>query len=209
MPSWTSSSCTVGTYWRQIGSSGAWIRSTIAGEIRNSKFAAAWCSLGISGKWSGPNRAASCSSDVRLRLRSSSCQVSIRQILEIDHQVVTGRVVAREGGGPGVAAAFVKAARRLVGRARGRFDDDEAAAIGDQLRLHRPQKLPADAVAPPLRIHGHPIQILRPARSRRPPPTSPTPQRRVVVRTEEAVVLVPCQRLVEQLERGRDLLPAQ
>src|SRR5260370_7301578 len=143
MPSCTSSSCTVGTYWRQIGSSGAWIRSTIAGEIRNSKFSAACCSFAISGKCSGPNRAASCSSDVRLRLRSSSCQVSIRQILEIDHQVVTGRVVAREGGGPGVAAAFVKAARRLVGRAPGRFDHDEAAALGQPPRLPPPPKLPS------------------------------------------------------------------
>src|SRR5258708_17551351 len=66
MPSCTSSSCTVGTYWRQIGSSGAWIKSTIAGEIRNSKFSAACCSFAISGKCSGPNRAASCSSAATL-----------------------------------------------------------------------------------------------------------------------------------------------
>ena len=53
MPSTTSSSSTVGTYCRQIGSSGDLIKSTIAGEIRNSKLSAAMRSRSSSGKFSG------------------------------------------------------------------------------------------------------------------------------------------------------------
>src|ERR687890_64787 len=40
IPSTTSSSSTEGTYCRQIGSSGDLMRSTMAGEIRNSKLSA-------------------------------------------------------------------------------------------------------------------------------------------------------------------------
>src|SRR5262245_43838298 len=77
MPSRMSSSSTVGTYWRQMGSSGDLISSTMAGEILNSKFSAAWRRRSRSGKCSGPNRAASMSSDrIELVLRTS-CQVSM------------------------------------------------------------------------------------------------------------------------------------
>src|SRR5437867_4844461 len=132
-PSCTSSSCRSGTYCRQMGSPGDLMRFTIAGEIRNSKFSAACRSRARSGKCSAPNLATSASSDAMLCLRSSCCQDSMRQILEIDHQVVAGGddlvvylkdlthhqvvaggVVAREAGRPGVAAPLVEGARGCV-----------------------------------------------------------------------------------------------
>src|SRR3989449_7021557 len=110
-PSCTSSSCRSGTYCRQMGSRGDVMRSTMAGEIRNSKFSAACRSRSRSGKCSAPNLATSASSEAMLCLRSSCCQDSMRQILEIDHQVVAGGVVAREPGRLGVAAPLVEGAR--------------------------------------------------------------------------------------------------
>src|ERR1041384_5540210 len=79
IPSTTSSSWMVGMYCRQIGSSGDLMRSTIGGEIRNSKFSAAWRSAAwcSGGKCSGPNRSASASRLVIDRCRSSSCQVDV------------------------------------------------------------------------------------------------------------------------------------
>src|SRR5436190_3556457 len=124
-PSCTSSSCSVGTYCRQMGSPGDLMRSTMAAEIRNSKFSAACRSDAISPTCSAPKRAARASSDAMLFLRSSSCQVSSCQILDIDHQIVTGRVVPRDGCGSGVAACFVETPGRLVIGPRGGFDDDE------------------------------------------------------------------------------------
>src|SRR3989449_3706246 len=115
------------------------MRSTIAGEIRNSKFSAACRSRSRSGKCSAPNRATSASSEAMLCLRSSCCQDSMRQILEIDHQVVAGGVVARDSGRLGVAAPLVEGARGCVVSARRRLDDDQRSeehTSEPQSRLH-------------------------------------------------------------------------
>src|ERR1700704_1792976 len=93
MPSTTSSSSTEGTYWRQIGSSGDLIKSTIAGEIRNSKSSAACLSRSSSGKFSGPNLAASASSEEMEFFLRTSCQVS----------AIKPPISAGEGGGGGGA----------------------------------------------------------------------------------------------------------
>src|SRR5882762_4051714 len=143
--SWISSSCTVGTYCTQMGSPGDLIRSTIAGEIRNSKFSAACRRCAISPTCSAPNRAASASSEAMLFLRSSSCQVSSRQLLGIDHQVVTGRVVPRDGRDPGVAACFVKPAGRYVIGARAGLDDYEPSAVCGQPALDLTEQLRSDS----------------------------------------------------------------
>src|SRR5689334_21150623 len=135
IPSCTSSSCTLGTYWRQMGSSGDLIRSTIAGEIRNSKFSAACLRRSSSGKCSAPKRAASTSRDAMLFLRSSSCQDSMCQVLEIDHQVIPGRIVLRDYRGPVVPAGLVKPTRRRVVRARRRLHNDKPTAISHQRLL--------------------------------------------------------------------------
>src|SRR3989454_6184095 len=111
-PSCTSSSWRSGTYCRQIGSPGDVMSSTMAGEMRNSKFSAACRSRSRSGKCSAPNRATSASREATLRLRRSSCQDSIAQVLEVDHQVVSGGVITREPGGRRVAAPLVERAGR-------------------------------------------------------------------------------------------------
>ena len=67
----------MGTYCRQIGSLGDLIRSTIAGEIRNSKLSAARRSRSSSGKFSGPNRSARVSSEAIEFFLRTSCQVSM------------------------------------------------------------------------------------------------------------------------------------
>src|SRR3989449_821937 len=139
-PSWTSSSCRSGTYCRQMGSPGDLMRSTIAGEIRNSKFSAACRSRSRSGNCSAPNLATSASSEAMLCLRSSCCQDPMRQILEIDHQVVAGGVVARQPGRLGVAAPLVEGARGCVVGARRRLDDDQASGVRRQFLLDRPQR---------------------------------------------------------------------
>src|SRR5260370_453347 len=112
-----------------MGSPGDLMRSTIAGEIRNSKSSAACRSRSRSGKCSAPNRATSASSEAMLCLRSSCCQDSMRQILEIDHQVVAGGVVPREPGRLGVAAPLVEGARGRVVSAGRRLDDDQSPPI--------------------------------------------------------------------------------
>src|SRR5437879_12776332 len=94
--------------------------------MRNSKLSAAWRNRSRSGNCSGPNLATSASSDARLFLRSSSCQDSMRQVLEIDHQIVTGRVIARDQRRPGVAASLVEGARRRVVGAGGGLDGDQS-----------------------------------------------------------------------------------
>src|SRR3989475_4603905 len=146
IPSCTSSSCTVGTYCRQIGSSGDSIRSTIAGEIRNSKFSAACRSRSISGKCSGPNLAASASREAMLRLRSSSCQDSMRQILEINHQVVTRRVVIRQQRRPPEAAPLVERPRGGVVGAEGGLHHQQPCPVRRKPGLHLPQQLRAHAL---------------------------------------------------------------
>src|SRR6266571_9253559 len=156
-PSCTSSSCRSGTYCRQMGSPGDLMRSTIAGEIRNSKFSAACRSRSRSGKCSAPNLATSASSEAMLCLRSSCCQDSMRQILEIDHQVVAGGVVAREPGRLDVAAPLVKGARRRVLGARGGLDDDESSVIRRQCGLDGPQQLGTDSPTLASRIDDDPV----------------------------------------------------
>src|SRR5690349_5568423 len=175
------------------------MRSTMAGEMRNSKFSAAWRSRSRSGKCSAPNRATSVSRDAMLRLRSSSCQDSMGQILEIDHQVVTGSVVAREPRRLGVAAPLVKGARGAVfGTGRG-FDDDESSVIRRELALHGLQELRADSLPLAGRIDDDPVEIERARRTRGRSPTGVRHELVVRVGAEEAVVVVPGERLVEQL----------
>src|SRR5437773_11699673 len=81
-----------------------------------------------------------------LCLRSSCCQDSMRQILEIDHQVVAGGVVAREPGRLAVAAPLVEGARRCVVGARRRLDDDEASVVHRQFVLDGVEQLRSDAL---------------------------------------------------------------
>src|SRR6476620_3342642 len=78
-----SSSSTEGTYCRQIGSLGDLIKSTMAGEIRNSKFSAAWRSRSRSGKFSDPNLAANASREAMEFFFRTSCQVSAMQATKI------------------------------------------------------------------------------------------------------------------------------
>src|ERR1044072_5972135 len=144
-PSWTPSSWHGGTDGRQIGSPGDLMRSTMAGEMRNSKFSAAWRRCAMSPTCSAPNRAANASSEAMLFLRSSSCQVSSSQILDIDHQIVTGRVIPRDGRGPGVAACFVKRPRRLVIATIPGYDDHQPSAVGRQQALDFAQQLRPNA----------------------------------------------------------------
>src|SRR5213593_4502279 len=152
-PSCTSSSCRSGTYCRQMGSPGALMRSTMAGEIRNSKFSAACRSRSRSGKCSAPNLATSASSEAMLCLRNTCCQDSMRQILEVDHQVVAGGVVAREPGRLGVPAPLVESARGGVVGARRGLDDDQSSVVRRQSVLDRPQQSRADSLALAGRIH--------------------------------------------------------
>src|SRR5207244_1299924 len=133
------------------------MRSTMAGEILNSKFSAAWRSRSRSGKCSAPKRVTSASRDAMLRLRSSSCQDSMGQVLEIDHQDVAGGVVAREPGRLDVAAPLVKGARRRVLAARGGLDDDESSVIRRQCGLDGPQQLGTDSPTLASRIDDDPV----------------------------------------------------
>src|SRR5512134_3044412 len=205
MPSWTSSSWTVGTYCRQIGSSGCWMRSTMAGEMRNSKFSAACFSRWISPTCSGPNRAASASSEAMPFLRSSSCQDSMSQFLEIDHHVVTGRVIPREGGGPGVAAAFVKGPRRRVIRAGRRLHDDQPAAPGPQRPLYVVEHQTADAASLSAAVHRDPVQVVRAFRPGGRTPAGVADQVVAVEGADEPVVIVALGRPVQQLDRDGHL----
>src|SRR5204863_6781963 len=173
MPSATSNSCTVGTYWRQIGSPGSRIKSTIAGDIRNSKFSAACLSRSISCTCSGPNRSARASSEAMLRLRSSSCQViSMRQFLDVDHQVVAGGVVPGDGAGPLVSPRLVKRARRrVIGAGRG-LDHEEAAVLRQQPTLDLSDELGSDSFTLPGAIDRDVVQVVRAGRTGDGPPAS-------------------------------------
>src|SRR5712671_3057081 len=207
MPSWTSSSWTVGTYCSQMGSPGDLIKSTIAGDMRNSKFSAACRRRVISPTCSAPNRAANASSEAMLFLRRSSCQVS-RQILGIDHQIVTGRVVPRDGRGPGVAACFVKTPRRLVIGSRRSFHHNQACVVRRESLLDFGEELRTNASPLVLAIDDDPVEIVRRFRTRRRSPAGVPDQLIVFERTDELIIVVPRQALVEQLDRGGDLLLA-
>src|SRR5882672_7417980 len=208
-PSWTSSSWTVGTYCRQIGSPGDLMRSTIAGEMRNSKFSAACRRRAISPTCSTPKRAANASSEAMLFLRSSSCQVSSGQILGIDHQIVTGRVIPRDGRGPGVAACFVKPARRCVIGARAGLYHNQPSAICHQLSFDLTEQLRSNAAALASVVDDNPVQIARRHGARCRAPAGVANQLIGFECTDELIVVVSRQALVEQLDRGGDLFLAE
>src|SRR6266704_3693041 len=153
-PSWTSSSWRSGTYCCQIGSPGDWMRSTIAGEMRNSKFSAACRSRARSGKCSAPNLATRASSDAMLCLRSRACQDSMRQVLEVDDEIVIGRVVAPEPRRRRVATSLVEGARGRVLGAGGRLDDDQSSVIRHQLALDGAEQLRPDSLPLPCRVRS-------------------------------------------------------
>src|SRR6266852_6101917 len=205
-PSWISSSCTVGTYCSQIGSPGDLIKSTIAGEMRNSKFPAACRRRAMSPTCSAPKRAANASSEAMLFLRSSSCQVSSSQILGIDHQVVTRRVVRRDGRGPGVAACFVKPARGCVIGARAGLNHNQSCVVRRESLLHLGEQLGANPSPLVLAAHDDPVKIVRCFRTRRRPPAGVADQSIGFERADELIVAVTGQALVKQLDRGGDLL---
>src|SRR5512139_4041034 len=75
MPSWMSSSAGVGTYWRQNGSPGFWMRSSAAGVMRRLKRSMA-CSAASLSTFSSPKRATSSSTVVMLWWRMS-CHLSM------------------------------------------------------------------------------------------------------------------------------------
>src|SRR5688572_96402 len=196
-----------------MGSPGLLMRSTIAGEIRNSKFSAAWRSRAMSATCSSPNRSASASSEAMLLLRSSSCQVSIRQILGIDHQIVTGRVIPRDGCGPGVAACLVKPPRGLVVRPRACFYDHEPRAVRPKPRLHFAQQLRSDTGALALACDDDPVQVPCGFRAGRGAPAGITLKlfSLPLERADEPIVVAAAfpQARVEQLDRGSDLFLAE
>src|SRR5437773_3329542 len=189
-PSCTSSSCRSGTYCRQMGSPGDLMRSTIAGEIRNSKFSAACRNRSRSGKCSAPNRATSASSEAMLCLRSSCCHDSMRQILEIDHQVVAGGVVARKPGRLGVAAPLVKGARGCVVGARRRLDHHQSSVVRRQPVLDRAQQLRAEPLALPGGVDDDPIEIEGSLGARCWPPARVTDEPVIRVGAKETVLVV-------------------
>src|SRR5260370_16727789 len=111
------------------------MRSTMAGEMRNSKFSAACRRRAKSGKCSAPNLATSASSEAMLRLRSSCCQDSMRQILEIDHQVIAGGVIAGDRPHPRVAASLIERARAGIVRAGRGLDYQQPSVLARDLLL--------------------------------------------------------------------------
>src|SRR5215212_5485991 len=213
MPSRMSSSSTVGTYCRQIGSSGDLIRSTIAGEIRNSKFSAACRSRSRSGKCSGPNLAASRSSDRIELLLSTSCQVSMTlpippvESLNVHHLVVARRVEVGDPRGRAIAARLVEPTRGCIVRPAGCRDHDEA---GDTLQpvFHRMQQGGADASAVQRGVDRHPVEIEGAKGAGGGPPADPAGQASLVLGTEGEVVGGTGHRAVEDLEGHRDLVGA-
>src|SRR5689334_819373 len=198
-PSCTSSSWRSGTYCRLMGSAGELIKSTMAGEIRNSKFSAACRSRSRSGKCSAPNLATSASSEAMLCLRSSCCQDSMRQILEIDHQVVAGGVIAREPGRLGVATPLIEGARRRVVGAGRRLDDDQSSLVRPQPVLDRAQQLGAEPLTLPGGVDDDPIEIEGPLGARRRPPARVPDEAVIRIGAKEAVVVVAREGVVEQL----------
>src|SRR5437867_4441401 len=208
-PSCTSSSCSVGTYCSQMGSPGDLMRSTIAGEMRNSKFSAACRRRAMSPTCSAPKRAAKASSDAMLLLRSSACQVSRCQILGIDHQVVTGCIVARDGRGSGVAACFVKPPRPLVVGARRGLHDNQSCVVRRESVFNFCEQLGPDSRALMTAIHDDPIEVVSRVCPRRRTPARVSHELIAFECTDELIVGVPSQTLIEQLDRGGDLLLAE
>src|SRR6185503_4270838 len=214
MPSWISSSCTVGTYCRQIGSPGDLIRSTMAGEMRNSKFSAAWRRRAMSPTCSGPNRAASASSDAMLFLRRSTCQLSIglvlgREIFGVNHQIITGRVVGRDSCGSGEAAFLVKGPCGRVVAARARLNHHEPLAVGPETVLDLHEQLGPDAGALPALIDHDPIQVVRAGGPRCGPPARVAHQALMLKGADKSIVVVAGEAFLEQLDRGGDLFLAE
>src|SRR5882762_369782 len=205
-PSCTSSSWRSGTYCRQMGSPGDLMRSTIAGEIRNSKFSAACRRRSRSGKCSAPNLATSASSEAMLCLRSCCCQDSMCQVLEIDHQVVAGGIVAREPGRLGVAAPLVEGACGCVVGARRGLDHDQSSAARREPILDRTQELSPDSLALSRRIHDDPVEIEGPGGPRGGAPAGVPNEVVARVCAEEAIVVITREGVVEQLHGDGDLL---
>src|ERR1043166_7267493 len=189
IPSCTSSSCTVGTYCRQIGSPGDLIRSTIAGEIRNSKFSAACLSAAMGPVCSSPKRAASASSDAMLFLRSSSCQVST-QLLGVDHQIVARRVVRWDGRSPGISASLIEPARRGIVGTRACLYHHQPCGVGHAALLDFPQELGPNPLPLPHTIHDDPIEIERTFGARRRAPARVADHLLAVERAGELIVLI-------------------
>src|SRR5882762_4178886 len=187
-PSCTSSSWRSGTYCRQMGSPGDLMRSTIAGEIRNSKFSAACRRRSRSGKCSAPNLATSASSEAMLCLRSCCCQDSMCQVLEIDHQVVAGGIVAREPGRLGVAEPLVEGACGCVVGARRGLNHDQSSAAGREPIL------------------DDPVEIEGPGGPRGGAPAGVPNEVVARVRAEEAIVVITREGVVEQLHGDGDLI---
>src|SRR5689334_5901441 len=166
IPSTTSSSATLGTYCVQIGSPGDLISSTMAGEIRNSKFSAACLRRSSSGKFSAPNLWASASSEAMEFFLRTSCQVSAMEPpvlpaypLHQDHLIIARCIEIRDGGYRRVAPSLVeRAGCRVIGPSRC-VDDDEP---GDSLQpsLHLLKKPSPDAGALHCGIDSHPVEIV-------------------------------------------------
>src|SRR2546422_5491431 len=205
-PSCTSSSWRSGTYCRQIGSPGDVMSSTMAGEMRNSKFSAACRSRYRSGKCSAVNAATSASREATLRLRRRSCQDSIAQVLEVDHQVVSGGVITREPGGRRVAAPLVERAGGRVFGAGRCLDDNQSSVVSRQSLLHSPQERAPHALALPRGVHDDPVEVVGAGGAGGRTPAGVADELVARVRAQEAVVLVAGEAVVEQLHGDGDLV---
>src|SRR5512147_829997 len=233
IPSRISSSSTVGTYCRQIGSSGDLISSTIAGEIRNSKFSAAWRRRSRSGKCPGPNLAASASSDLIELVLRTSCQVSMTlpvllpesanqrlrvtaslarkarlERLRVDDLIVARGIEVGDPGHGAIAPRLVEAAGRRVLRPAGGLHDDQSGDAG-QAGFHGLEQGGADPAAVQQGVHRHPVEIVGAQRAGRGAPADPAGQAAVVLGAEGQVVGGAGHRPVEYLEGDRDLVRAE
>src|SRR5215213_109356 len=209
IPSTTSSSSTEGTYCRQIGSFGDLIRSTMAGEIRNSKFSAACRSRSSSGKFSGPNFWASASKEAIEFCLRTSCHVSAMEPsgFHKHHLIVARRIEVRDHRHGGIAPGLVKGpGAGVIGPARG-LDDDEPDETGEP-PLHLRQKRRADAAALDAGIDRHPVQIVGAQGARRRTPADPAAQEPLALCPEDGVGVggAPTHRLIEDFERDGDLV---
>src|SRR5260370_12897470 len=202
-PAWTWSSWRWGTYCRQMGSPGVGMGSAMAGEMRNSKFSAACRRRARSGKCSGPNLATSASSEAMLRLRSSCCQASMRQSVEIDHQVVAGGVIAGDRRHPRVAASLIERARAGVVRAGRGLDDEEPSVVARELLLDRGQQLGPDALALACRVDDDPVEVIGAFGPGCRTPAAVADPLVGAIRPQEAVVIVTRQAVVAPLRRHR------
>src|SRR5688500_182640 len=218
-PSTTSSSSTEGTYWRQIGSLGDLIRSTIAGEIRNSKFSAAIRRRSRSGKCSGPNFAARVSSELIEFFLRTSCQVSMmlpallrvmprNERLHVHDLVISRSVELRDGGDSAISSCFIEGARAGVFRPAGGLHDDQAGEAGEA-PLHLRHEPAADAAAMARGIDGKPVHVPGADGAGRGPPADPAGDAPRFLRDERGVRRVAAGGRVEHLEGHEHLVGAE